>query len=376
MPVGERTRDDERFQTYVRAVLRDGDSDSILRSLSDLDVPAPYYVRMKVFYSNQRPDSILRHLVEKGDLELLSEQASVYAYKATIGRKHRMSINVPLVVFSFKDRGLPDNVQAIVSISTSNEWNALKRFLRKSYPRLVPVLLSQRELISGVHELRRTTGNSVQVRSYTVREKIDRPTSRQWKVNRAWTDEELGHVLLNIQDRNEVITSLDVVFYPRKGDALHVVPHAGCKVRKTGEIEVDRSFRVAFDAVAGVVAEAGYKKLMFLSGRGLRSAQYRPRPVAIDYAPPVFENLEMVRALVGLISNYPHSMRAVQHGNPYAHLKLTDTLDYSSFDIWAVPPSRLAILPGLRASEAAFERLIDYLFENFKEGDVVEYQHA
>ena len=66
-------------------------------------------------------------------------------------------------------------------------------------------------------------------------------------------------------------------------------------------------------------------------------------------------------------------MHAVEHGNPYAHVKMTDMYDGSSFDVWAISPSRIALMPGLKASEAAFERIVDYIFDKFREGQIADY---
>lgn len=66
-------------------------------------------------------------------------------------------------------------------------------------------------------------------------------------------------------------------------------------------------------------------------------------------------------------------MHTVIHGNPYMHVRITDLHDGSSFEIWAIPPKRLAIVPGLKATEAAVGRLIHFIFEGFREGKVESY---
>ena len=90
----------------------------------------------------------------------------------------------------------------------------------------------------------------------------------------------------------------------------------------------------------------------------------------IDY---IFDDIEHVRKLVSVLTDYKHSMHAVIHGNPYAHVRLTDLCDGSSFDVWAVPPQCVALVPGLKASEAAFERLVHFIFDAFREGKIVTY---
>jgi len=262
----------------------------------------------------------------------------------------------------------------VISICKSDEWKIMERLIKDEYPRLVPILLSQGELIAGVKRLRQAALHNVRVKSFSAKEKLGETSNKGKTSIREWTDKQLDEALQIIRERGQVLTSLEVEFFPRVGDRSHVVPKATCKIRKTGEIEVTGSLRLAFNAVAKEVARVGEKKLRNYSGRGLREAEYKPRPLAINFQQPIFDDLETVRGFVHLLSKYPRSMHAVEHGNPYAHVKITDLFDYSAFEVWAIPPSRIALLPGLKASEAAFERLVHHIFDGFNEGQVVEYE--
>jgi len=337
MTIGDRRASDaERLHAYVNALLQADNEEQLLRHLNQLRVEKPFFVRMKVLYSSMSPAQVFAKLAEAGDLENISKAAPTYIYTCEAGSRPNR-FRIPLAVVRIPVEGLPENVQVLVSVCTRNEWQCVSRLVRKQYPRLVPILLSQSEMLQGLRELGMRTGHAVKVKSYSARERIGSPETREWKTKREWTDEDLEEVIATVQERSEVLKSLDVVFYPRSGEATHIVPSAVCKLRKTGEIEVDGSFEIAFESVAAVIAEAGLRKLTFFAKRGLRLAGYKPRPMAIQYAQPVFEDLENVRNLVALLSKYPHSMHAVQHGNPYAHLKLVDMLDHSSFDILGCP---------------------------------------
>ena len=84
--------------------------------------------------------------------------------------------------------------------------------------------------------------------------------------------------------------------------------------------------------------------MLHLAGRGLREVKYKPRPLAINFTQPIFDDLEAVRGFVQLLSKFPCPMHAVEHGNPYAHVKITDLYDYSAFEVWAIPPARIGPL--------------------------------
>ena len=77
-----------------------------------------------------------------------------------------------------------------------------------------------------------------------------------------------------------------------------------------------------------------------------------------------------------LLRKYPHSMHSVQHGNPYVHVQISDVYDGSAFDVWAVSNQSIVLVPRLKATEAAFQRLIHYVFDRFREGEVREYSDS
>lgn len=365
------SRQEGDFKSYVTALLQKGSDRYVMDALADLEVPPPYCTRVKVFYSSTSPADVVN--VAGNGVEQIGGQSKSYLYHTIVGRKYRTEVHVPFFVASFSDDEISTRVQAVVAICKSHEWRALCRYTSGMYPELVPVLLSQSDLFRAVQRLRTLTDHSIRVRSFSARESLSSAMGKQRKSVREWTDEELDEALLVIQERRQIITSIEVDLYPKVGKYSHVWPRATCNIRKNGEIEVTGKFRLAFDAVAEHVAKVGERKLQFFSKRGLRESRYAPRPLVIKYPYPVFEKVQIVRELVERLAEYPHSMHAVTHGNPYAHVKLTDLFDWSSFHVWAIPPQQIALIPGLKASEAAVERLIHYIFDVFKEGQVAEY---
>jgi len=370
-------RDHLEFQAYVQALLDSGDNQDVLKALLGLDVPQPYRVRAKVIYSPTSPIEVLRAAAKKKNIKPLSDTADSFTYSEIVGRLSPTEIDVPFFVAPFEARNsISPRVQVVISVCKSDQWKVLQRLVRSLYPKLVPILLSQAELVSSAQKLRQLSGHEVRVKAFSAKEPLDGSGDKAKKSVREWTDETLDEALRGMKERGQVLTSLEVGFFPRVGQRSHVVPKATCKIRKTGEIEVTGSLQLAYDAVAIEVARVGERKLRNFAGRGLREASYKPRPLAINFTQGIFEDLETVRGFVQLLKKYSHSMHAVEHGNPYAHVKITDLFDYSAFEVWAIPPGRIALLPGLKASEAAFERLVHHIFDDFKEGQVVEYERS
>lgn len=376
MPAQLTTIDDQRiFEAYIEALFKSGDDISVHNQLGELDVPPPYRARVKVLYSPVSPAAIVDGLVEQGSIKRLSGQSRTYVYHTTIGRENLRELRVPFFMATFPDNSVGSRVQAMIGVCKTDQWKVLRRLTRNNYPDLVPILLSQSELIQSAKRLKKRTGHDVHVKAFSGYESLREGMGRRRKSIREWTDEELDEALLVIQDRGQIINSLDVDFFPKIGAHAHISPRTRCKIRKEGEIEVSGNFNLAFDAVATQVGQIGERKLGFFSKRGLRESAYKPHPLAVNFSRPVLENLEVVRNFVQVLTKYPHSMYAIEHGNPYAHVKLTDLFDGSSFDVWAIPPQRIALIPGLKASEAACERLIHYIFDAFREGQLANYDH-
>jgi len=366
-------QEEREFEVFIEALFKQDNPIKVRNELYRLNVPAPYRLRIKVLYSQVSVEDVIDSLVGKGRLLRFKGESRSYLLKTMIGKRNPVEVSIPFYIESFDKNGLHENVQAIIAICKTNQWNALRRLSKNSYPKLVPILLSQAELIQSARRLKKVTGHSVNVRALSAKESFNGEKGTFKKSVRVWTDEELEKALLSIQDRRQILTSIDIEFFHVIGDQTHVRPTAICKIRKNGEIEVTGSYKLAFDAVATQIAEVGASKLRFFAGRGLRLSQYKPRPLAVNFSQPVFQKAAAIRQFVQILSKYPHSMHAVEHGNPYAHVKLTDIYDGSSFDVWAISPSRIALMPGLKASEAAFERLVDYIFDRFREGQIADY---
>lgn len=359
----------KQFREYLEAAFSSRSVQTIRHYLSGLAVPLPFRLRMKVVYA---PSGVLESfdaLAGNGELLRLSDTAPGFRLTGSIGRDVIRHVSVPFAVLPTAEK----KVRAIVAVAERDEWRFLTGYVRSQYPRLVPVYLSQRELIDGVQRLRDTADDfAVRVKEITAKEALG-PAQRAKSV-REWTDEALQEVLTHVVDRRQVLTSIRLGFYRKIGERVDVTPTASTKVWKQGEVGVSGQFLLAWNTVVEHVAATGAKKLAFFSNRGLRARQYKAAPLQIRFSRPVFQETEDVRQLVGVLESYPHSMHSVQHGNPYIHLRISDTYDGSAFDVWAVSDDAMVLVPRLKSSEAAVERLIHYVFDMFREGEILEFQ--
>ncbi|HPO13526.1 MAG TPA: hypothetical protein PLI09_08790 [Candidatus Hydrogenedentes bacterium] len=366
-------REEKKFLSFIGAVFRLKDEKHILNALDGIDIPRPYGLKIKVVYSPNDPVSVIESMAKGGLIEQISLSTHVFLYKSKTLHVRGIEINTPFLVTTLPVSEMGSRVAAIVSICNRDGWRILKRLFANQYPQIVPILLSQHELLNAIEELKIKTRCDVRITSRSAKENLKVGKRKERKSVREWTDETLEEMCRTIEERGQILTSVDAEFYQTIDDHAHITPKAICKIRKDGEIEVSGSFKLAYDSVALYIASVGDKKLRFYDNRGLREANYKPKPLSINYSQPVFEDLATVRSLVTTLTKYRNSMHTVIHGNPYMHVRITDLHDGSSFEIWAIPPKRLAIVPGLKATEAAVGRLIHFIFEGFREGKVESY---
>ena len=77
---------------------------------------------------------------------------------------------MPFFVAPFNKNRFQENVQAIITICKTYQWDALRRFFKNMYPHLVPILLSQSELILSAKRLKQVTGHSINVKALSAKE--------------------------------------------------------------------------------------------------------------------------------------------------------------------------------------------------------------
>ncbi|HEX3071470.1 MAG TPA: hypothetical protein VHX14_23090 [Thermoanaerobaculia bacterium] len=359
-------RERRKFEAFVEEILA-SPTDDVPRHLAELSVPSPYRLRLKVLYSRETISAVLASQKKLGNVA--ERHAHAFKLDISIGRTPSRRVRLP---FAILDAGRP-NMFVALAVCASEDWQTLVRFLDARYPQLVPVYLSQRELIGSIKTLRHSTSDlALRVREMSATEKIETETGKRKRSVREWTDEDLDNLLIHVEDRRQIINSLRFDFHRRINDTVDVTPTLSCKVTRNAIVEVSGKFAVAWNTVIADIVTAGADKLKFFSQRGLRDRNYSASPLAIHFKRQVFDDLGEVRRFVDVMRKYPHSAYAINHGNPYAHLQLSDRYDGSSFELWAVTSDEILVVPRLRATEGAVERLIHYIYDEFREGEVTD----
>jgi hypothetical protein len=356
-----------QFEGFIEALFSLPSIAEVNDGLRTLAPPAPFRIRTKVVYTKLSLHALRAELLDLGRYEALSQTGPGLRFRKSPDR-HEQSVFVAILPSAQPD------VLVIVSVCDRESWHALMRSIRHRYPVIVPVWLSQRELLQGIAALRSRAAMhyELQVRDLTAKEILETPTGRNVKTVREWTHAKWEEAVRVVSARRQIVTTVSLAFHRRIGEQIDVTPTALCKISKKGEIDLTGNFDLLWEQVISHIAEVGERKLSFYSKRGLRERHYRPAPLAINYSADVFDDPSEIRRLVATLAKYPKSMHSVQHGNPYAYVQVADSYDGSTFDVWALSNQRITVVPRLKATEAAVGRLIQYIFDEFREGIVEE----
>jgi hypothetical protein len=115
----------------------------------------------------------------------------------------------------------------------------------------------------------------------------------------------------------------------------------------------------------------GSSRLEFFRNRDrVNTANHAPRPITIDYDGDFLSRGEDIGKLSQALRKFKHGSCTVLHLNPYFHVSVVDNRDYSTAEVWVLSPRQVLIVPQIRASEIALKRLVNHIFENFREGTI------
>jgi hypothetical protein len=270
----------------------------------------------------------------------------------------------------------------IVTVSYSSFWNSqVRKLIRKSYPKAVPVFFRQSEIRDSLKILEGKLGKQYRIRVSEVTMKRRREKEehvqllKRIETDRLWTDRGVDEVFDRAQANNQWFTTVKFRIEKRKDEMRPFRSIAIGRIYKRGELNYQFLHGHISSYLLPVLEERASSRFRLLSNRGLRERKYIPSlPIQIAYPSDVFAEESEVRRLGDVISKYPNSTKAVYHPNPYYHASIADFLDGSSFDVWVLSLRKVLIVPQAKSSQQAFERLISHIFIEFKEGAVSEYR--
>lgn len=343
----------------------------------------PRYVAFRIYLLFHAGDlvSLLRERARYIDgLTVLNPEVGAFGLQREYGRKEVRSVRG---VFTILPSSVV-NIHRLVSVCRGDFWNiAVKRYVKYSYPWIVPVFFRQAELREALQGFERELGVEyrLMVGEVSMKERRAGLNSDRGPVvydtDRKWTYRTVRDVFDEALERRQWHTS--VAFYVQRlvKERERYARVAFCRLYKYGDVHFDRLYREVTDILLPVLEKVAEERMELFSNRGIRERRERgiepAMPLEIVYALDVFDQTENLRRFAEVIRKYPHATKAVFHLNPYFHASVADFLDGSSFEVWVLSPRRILVVPQAKASAPALERLISHISMEFREGDVGEY---
>lgn len=335
-------------------------------------LPAYAQFRQLILYTKKELIQNLLDRENSSSFKILNKKANVFFMSSNVGRDDRkISGTFALLPTPF------ENIFRLTSISYSPFWEEIvKRFVKRLYPDAMPVFFKQAEIKKALMSLEFSLGKDFRIRVSEATTKEEKVSRRRYDTERRWTNLSIADVFNLAAARSQWFVAIRFLIEKRVRPDKEIYRRvAAGRISNFGEVKFDRLYKEFVSNVNPILESSAAARLNFLDGRGLRERNYEPsKPIEITYASDVFATVEEVRRFGAVMQKYPNATKAVLHANPYYHSNIADFLDGSSFEVWIVSPRNIVLIPQAKASEQAFERMISYIFSEFKEGEINGYE--
>lgn len=356
-------------------------SDAALASYLSMLPRSPRYAffrQLVVYCRDDLADYIQsRFSNEQIRIQRLNEQTSVFNLELKVGSKEKKTIEGLLAILPGKEPIL----KRLVTVSYGDFWDIIiRRLARRLYPGAMPVFFKQNEIRDAFLSFQDSLADKYRLRviEVTMKRRLDadkKIKEKKFETKRLWTELTVQDAFDQALEDNYWFTGLGFRIDLRNRRQNMYKPVARGRVYKNGEIYYNALHDQVDEELIGQLEFKAAKRIRFLSHRGIIERNYEPSPpIEINYDFGIFNEKSMVGHFGNVISQYPHSTKAVFHSNPYYHASIADYLDGSSFEIWVLSPNRIVIVPQARCTEQSLDRLVSYIFVKFHEGDLDEYK--
>ncbi|MBI3679707.1 MAG: hypothetical protein HY235_04860 [Acidobacteria bacterium] len=296
---------------------------------------------------------------------------NLFNCRRQFGRNRRRKVEGQFLVA----RTAVQYVYLLVAVAPSAFWrHGVSRLIDVCYPTVAVPFLTQSELHSTLRRAQKGA-HPFGLRILELSSKKRLTTARKrFQSVREWTDAELDTVFRDAQERNEWFKSVTFGLIEHRNERW-VSTEIRAALSKYGQFSCNGRIDLFNRTVISQIQEVAGKRLKFFADRErLHTRNHAAKPLQISYETEIFRSADQAKKLVEALGRFRHGTSTVLHGNPYVHLSVVDNLDYSSADVWVVAQDRILIVPQLTASAAGLKRIVNHIFEDFREGNLSEYQ--
>jgi hypothetical protein len=361
---------DRSAQELLSAV---GSWEELARRVHDLRTGPNQFLQVAVVGCREDLPLVLQSRRAPSGLRLLQATGAVSRFAYT----HRPGRRVVSGEFAVVRPDTPP-IYAIVFVNARSFWRlAVAPLIDSLYSRVASPFLTQSEL----QDILRAVNNAsqpggIRILEHSSKKRLAPGARKKFQTIREWTDESLESAFTAAKETNNWFRSITFEIV-RRVDGRSVSTGSKCVISKYGYVACNQDLKMYFDLVLNQVITIAGQRLEFFSHRDrVSTANALPRPLEIHYEIDALRNVEQTKKLVAVLRKFRQGTCTVLHANPYLHLSVVDNLDFSSADVWVLSPRQIIVVPQIRASEPALKRIVNHIFENFREGKLSEYAEA
>jgi hypothetical protein len=362
------------FERWSRDVFRAAGSwAELLEGLGDVRLQEGELVQAFVVGGPEPfPDLLRGRAQRKAGLheERSTPGLSLYSYTRRFGKDGQNRLHGEFVVAPT----VADHVYLVLCVDTPDFYrNGLTPLVASLYPRAARALVSQRELYGLLRGLQRAVVPAhLRILEFSARRRLQVLARKRFESVRDWTDIDIDSAFREASERNVWFRSVSFDVAAGEGESSPLVGVRG-RVSKYGYFAANRSFQLVDDLLGKQLVRIAADRLRLLSNRERRSTpNHGLLPVEIVYSQNVFRAQDEIGRLLESLRRMPKSTCTVLHANPYMHVMMVDSRDFSAADVWVLSQDRVLVVPQLKASFAALRRIVNHIFEQFGEGNLAE----
>lgn len=348
--------------------------EALVKSLDDLRLEKNEVIQVAAVGSNESlPDLLFSNLAPSGLRHLgTSGSLDFFEYQRRFDRDSQKKITAQFVV----TRPMPEPIYILLLVAQPQFWrNGVLPLIGTLYPRAACPFLTQGELHSLLKDLQRAIQpQGLRVLEFSSKKRLAATARKRFQSVREWTDADLDSVFRDARERNVWFRSVSFDIVSSRDNGV-VSSGVQARLSKYGYFSCTGRFGLFERTMIRRLIQIGAERLKFFSNRDrIRTPEHALRPLQINYEMDVFKSADEVKRLVDAMHRLKHGTCTILHANPYVHLSIVDNVDFSSADFWILSQNQILLVPQLRASEASLKRIVNHVFEHFREGAVAEFQ--
>jgi hypothetical protein len=353
------------------------DRESLIRNLDSVLGTEDYLKATVVpFASEKQPDNLFNVFDTNRRISSIRSANGIEVFQLDFD-SHRPDIDSSQISGRFYIYAHPDLPKTYMLVTVESQefwWRALSPFIQRSFPRIYLSIVNQKTMYSLL--------KSFQIKSEYTELRVVRAVHRS---RYAWKQKNKENIIPSVSWLNLGLDGSFDFAHEQNGwfSSLTFELIQGNRIlgevtlKRNGIVKVRGGFKKVFYNLLEPIFENVHNSFKLFTGRSRKdSPALDVRPIVINFGRDQLGDLGERNRIIESLRLLDKTSTSVIHNNPYLQLSFIDYSDGSTFDIWALNPSELIIVPQLKGTVPAIRRLVSHVFDSYAEGTIEDFKVA